>query len=264
MTASVNGQELSRGTLGGHPVRLRQMVARASADVTAPAGRPARQRHGGDRLPARDQGRIALGRWLQPGDEVTLSVERLGSLTSPDRRTAAGPMTATAEVEAITLARLERVRPAAGRSRRASAAGRPDRSRSRRQERWEAGPGLGPPGRVPRLLAGAGPRGAAGAHDGTASRFRSGEPRPMPGRLGRIERERRTDPAELLRRVSGPAGRGRRHAVGALPVGRLGACAALHPTRGDMPVSRDRRALHRRPPGGARRPARRAGAGHDR
>jgi fumarylacetoacetate (FAA) hydrolase len=58
------------------------MVERASADVTL---RP------GDLLGSGTVGSgclleikdVAFGRWLEPGDEVTLTVERLGSLATP-------------------------------------------------------------------------------------------------------------------------------------------------------------------------------------
>jgi fumarylacetoacetate (FAA) hydrolase len=82
MTASVNGQELSRGTWADIQFSFGQMVARASADVRL---RP------GDLLGSGTVGTGCLleikderlGRWLEPGDEVTLAVERLGQLTSP-------------------------------------------------------------------------------------------------------------------------------------------------------------------------------------
>ena len=82
MTASVNGQELSRGTWADIQYSFGEMVARASADVGL---RP------GDLLGSGTVGTGCLleikderlGRWLEPGDEVTLSVDRLGELTSP-------------------------------------------------------------------------------------------------------------------------------------------------------------------------------------
>jgi fumarylacetoacetate (FAA) hydrolase len=82
MTAAVNGTELSRGTWADVHFSFGEMVARASAD--------ARLRPGdllgsgtvgtGCLLEIKDQ---RLGRWLEPGDEVTLRVDRLGALTSP-------------------------------------------------------------------------------------------------------------------------------------------------------------------------------------
>jgi fumarylacetoacetate (FAA) hydrolase len=82
MTASVNGQELSRGTWASTQFSFGEMVERASADVRL---RP------GDLLGSGTVGTGCLleikdeqfGRWLDPGDTVTLGVERLGELTSP-------------------------------------------------------------------------------------------------------------------------------------------------------------------------------------
>lgn len=82
MTASVNGEELSRGTWASVQFGFGEMVARASAD--------ARLRPGdllgsgtvgtGCLLEIKDE---RLKRWLQPGDTVTLAVDRLGELTTP-------------------------------------------------------------------------------------------------------------------------------------------------------------------------------------
>ena len=82
MTASVNGQELSRGSWSSAQFSFGEMVARASADVRL---RP------GDLLGSGTVGTGCLleikdellGRWLEPGDTVTLAVERLGELTNP-------------------------------------------------------------------------------------------------------------------------------------------------------------------------------------
>jgi fumarylacetoacetate (FAA) hydrolase len=82
MTASVNGEELSRGSWSSAQFAFGEMVARASADVRL---RP------GDLL---GSGTVGTGclleikdeklkRWLEPGDVVTLAVERLGELTNP-------------------------------------------------------------------------------------------------------------------------------------------------------------------------------------
>lgn len=81
MTASVNGTELSRGTWSSAHYGFGQMVERASADVRL---RP------GDIL---GSGTVGTGclleirdeqfkRYLQPGDVVTLAIERLGELTT--------------------------------------------------------------------------------------------------------------------------------------------------------------------------------------
>src|SRR4051794_6447413 len=82
MTATVNGSETSRGVWSDAQFSFGDMVARASAD--------ARLRPGdligsgtvgtGCLLEVRDQ---TLGRYLEPGDEVVLTVERLGSLRNP-------------------------------------------------------------------------------------------------------------------------------------------------------------------------------------
>ena len=82
MTATVNGIELSRGTWADIQFSFGEMIARASAD--------ARLRPGdligsgtvgtGCLLEVRDE---ILKRYLEPGDEVTLAVERLGVLTTP-------------------------------------------------------------------------------------------------------------------------------------------------------------------------------------
>ncbi len=82
MRASVNGMELSRGTWSAAQFSFGQMVERASADVHL---RP------GDLLGSGtvgtgcllEIGEERLGRWLQPGDEIVLSVDRLGSLRTP-------------------------------------------------------------------------------------------------------------------------------------------------------------------------------------
>jgi len=82
MTASVNGIETSRGRWSDAQFSFGAMVARASAD--------ARLRPGdligsgtvgtGCLLEVKD---ATLGRYLEPGDEVVLAVERLGTLRTP-------------------------------------------------------------------------------------------------------------------------------------------------------------------------------------
>ncbi len=82
MTAEVNGTETSRGIWSDAQFSFGQMLARASAD--------ARLRPGdlvgsgtvgtGCLLEVRD---ATLGRYLEPGDEVVLRVERLGALRTP-------------------------------------------------------------------------------------------------------------------------------------------------------------------------------------
>jgi fumarylacetoacetate (FAA) hydrolase len=82
MTAEVNGTETSRGRWADAQFSFGDMIARASAD--------ARLRPGdligsgtvgtGCLLEVRD---ATLGRYLEPGDEVVLRVERLGELRTP-------------------------------------------------------------------------------------------------------------------------------------------------------------------------------------
>ena len=82
MTASVNGVETSRGRWSDAVHGIADLAARASADV--------RLRPGdllgsgtvatGSLLEIREQ---TLGRYLEPGDEVVLEVERLGALRNP-------------------------------------------------------------------------------------------------------------------------------------------------------------------------------------
>jgi fumarylacetoacetate (FAA) hydrolase len=82
MTASVNGQELSRGTWSSAQFDVGEMVARASADVLLRPGDllASGTVGGGCLLEIKDE---ILKRWLKPGDTVTLAIERLGELTNP-------------------------------------------------------------------------------------------------------------------------------------------------------------------------------------
>jgi len=82
MTASVNGQELSRGTWASTQFSFGEMVARASADVRLLPGDLLGSGTVGTGclLEIRDE---KLKRWLEPGDAVSLTIERLGTLTSP-------------------------------------------------------------------------------------------------------------------------------------------------------------------------------------
>jgi fumarylacetoacetate (FAA) hydrolase len=82
MTAAVNGTVTSRGSWSSAHFSFGQMVARASADVRL---RP------GDLLGSGTVGTgcllemrdTTIGRYLEPGDEVVLQIERLGALRSP-------------------------------------------------------------------------------------------------------------------------------------------------------------------------------------
>ena len=82
MTASVNGVETSRGRWSDAVHGLADIVARASGDVWLRPGELIGSGTVGTGclLEVRDE---TLGRYLQPGDEVTLEVERLGRLTTP-------------------------------------------------------------------------------------------------------------------------------------------------------------------------------------
>jgi fumarylacetoacetate (FAA) hydrolase len=82
MTAEVNGIETSRGSWSDARFSFGEMLARASADVRL---RP------GDLLGSGTVGsgcllevrEATLGRYLQPGDVVTLRIDGLGALTNP-------------------------------------------------------------------------------------------------------------------------------------------------------------------------------------
>ena len=81
MTAMVNGQELSRGTWSSAHFGFGQMVERASADVRLRPGDLLGSGTVGTGclLEVRDE---ILKRYLEPGDSVTLAIERLGELTA--------------------------------------------------------------------------------------------------------------------------------------------------------------------------------------
>jgi fumarylacetoacetate (FAA) hydrolase len=82
MTAEVNGVETSRGRWADAQFSFGEMVARASADARL---RP------GDLIGSGTVGtgcllevrEATLGRYLEPGDEVVLRIERLGALRTP-------------------------------------------------------------------------------------------------------------------------------------------------------------------------------------
>jgi fumarylacetoacetate (FAA) hydrolase len=81
MTAEVNGVETSRGRWSDAHFSFGQMLARASADVRLRPGDLVGSGTVGTGclLEVRD---ATLGRYLQPGDVVTLRVERLGALSN--------------------------------------------------------------------------------------------------------------------------------------------------------------------------------------
>jgi len=82
MTASVNGSELSRGRWSSAHFSFGEMVERASADVRLRPGDLIGSGTVGTGclLEIRD---ATLGRYLEPGDTVSLAIERLGELTAP-------------------------------------------------------------------------------------------------------------------------------------------------------------------------------------
>jgi fumarylacetoacetate (FAA) hydrolase len=82
MTATVNGRECSHGTWSSAHFGFGQMIERASADVRLRPGDliGSGTVGSGCLLEIRDE---TLGRYLRPGDTVTLAVERLGELTTP-------------------------------------------------------------------------------------------------------------------------------------------------------------------------------------
>ena len=82
-TAMVNGQELSRGSWSDIAFSFGDMIARASADVRLVPGDLIGSGTVGTGCLLEIRDESDFGRYLQPGDEVTLRVDRLGELTSP-------------------------------------------------------------------------------------------------------------------------------------------------------------------------------------
>ena len=82
MTAHVNGLETSHGAWSSAQFSFGEMLARASADVHLRAGDliGSGTVGSGCLLEVKDE---VLKRYLQPGDTVTLAIERLGTLTTP-------------------------------------------------------------------------------------------------------------------------------------------------------------------------------------
>jgi fumarylacetoacetate (FAA) hydrolase len=82
MTAEVNGVETSRGRWSDAQFSFGDMLARASADVRLRPGDLVGSGTVGSGclLEVRE---TTLGRYLEPGDEVTLRVDRLGALRTP-------------------------------------------------------------------------------------------------------------------------------------------------------------------------------------
>lgn len=82
MTAEVNGTETSRGRWSDAQFSFGEMLARASADVHLRPGDLVGSGTVGTGclLEVRD---ATLGRYLEPGDEVVLRIDRLGALHNP-------------------------------------------------------------------------------------------------------------------------------------------------------------------------------------
>jgi fumarylacetoacetate (FAA) hydrolase len=82
MTADVNGQTISRGRWSSARFSFGDMLVRASADVRIRPGDllGSGTVGGGCLLEVKD---ATLGRYLQPGDVVTLRIERMGELRTP-------------------------------------------------------------------------------------------------------------------------------------------------------------------------------------
>jgi fumarylacetoacetate (FAA) hydrolase len=82
MTAGVGEVRVSSGTWASAHFSFGEMLARASADVRLRAGDVVGSGTVGTGclLEMKDE---TLGRWLEPGDEVVLRIERLGELRSP-------------------------------------------------------------------------------------------------------------------------------------------------------------------------------------
>ena len=80
--AEVNGTQISHGTWSAAQFSFGQMLARASADALLRPGDLIGSGTVGTGclLEVKDE---TLGRYLQPGDAVTLRIERLGELRTP-------------------------------------------------------------------------------------------------------------------------------------------------------------------------------------
>lgn len=82
-SASVNGKELSRGKWSDIHFSFGEMIARASADARLVPGDVVGSGTVGTGCLLEVREESGFGRYLEPGDEVTLKVERLGELTAP-------------------------------------------------------------------------------------------------------------------------------------------------------------------------------------
>lgn len=82
-TAEINGSELSRGSWADTHYSFGEMIARASADVRLVAGDVLGSGTVGSGCLLEIRDESGFGRYLEPGDSVSLKVERLGVLTTP-------------------------------------------------------------------------------------------------------------------------------------------------------------------------------------
>jgi fumarylacetoacetate (FAA) hydrolase len=82
-TATVNGETLSRGNWNAIHFSFGDMVERASADVRLVPGDVLGSGTVGGCCLLEIKDESGFGRYLQPGDSVSLEVDRLGILTSP-------------------------------------------------------------------------------------------------------------------------------------------------------------------------------------
>ena len=81
--ASVNGRQLSRGNWADIHFSFGEMVARASADARLVPGDVIGSGTVGTGCLLEIREESGFGRFLEPGDEVSLEVDRLGVLTAP-------------------------------------------------------------------------------------------------------------------------------------------------------------------------------------
>ncbi len=82
-SAAVNGEELSRGKWSDIHFSFGEMIARASADARLVPGDVLGSGTVGTGCLLEVREESGFGRYLEPGDQVTLRVERLGELTAP-------------------------------------------------------------------------------------------------------------------------------------------------------------------------------------
>ena len=82
MTVAVNGEEIGRGRWADAQFSFGEMLARASADVHLRPGEIVGSGtvDTGCLLQTKE---ATLGRYLEPGDVVSLAIERLGELRNP-------------------------------------------------------------------------------------------------------------------------------------------------------------------------------------